>query len=61
MSAAYWITLLCGALAVLYGIYAIRAVTSVSAGNDRMQEIALAIQEGATMIRIGTGIFGARK
>jgi len=47
MSAAYWIILLCGAMAVVYGIYAIRAVTSVSAGNDRMQEIALAIQEGA--------------
>mgnify|MGYP001225954704 FL=1 len=48
MSAASWVTLLCGALAVIYGIYAIRAVTSVSAGNERMQEIALAIQEGAS-------------
>ncbi|MBS41225.1 MAG: sodium-translocating pyrophosphatase [Rhodospirillales bacterium] len=48
MSAASWVTLLCGVLAVIYGIYAIRAVTSVSAGNERMQEIALAIQEGAS-------------
>ena len=48
MSAASWVTLFCGALAVIYGIYAIRAVTSVSAGNERMQEIALAIQEGAS-------------
>ena len=47
MSTAYWIILLCGALAVVYGAYAIRAVLSVSAGNERMQEIALAIQEGA--------------
>jgi len=47
MSTAYWIILLCGALAVVYGAYAIRAVTSASAGNERMQEIATAIQEGA--------------
>ena len=47
MSTAYWIILLCGALAVVYGAYAIRAVLSVSAGNERMREIALAIQEGA--------------
>ena len=47
MSAAYWIILLCGALALVYGAYAIRSVTSVSAGNERMQEIATAIQEGA--------------
>ena len=30
-----------------YGCYASRRVTSTSAGNERMQEIALAIQEGA--------------
>ena len=47
MTEAYWLVMLCGVLAVAYGIYAIRAVTSVSAGNERMQEIATAIQEGA--------------
>ena len=47
MSTAYWIILLCGALAVVYGAYAIRVVLSASAGNERMQEIAIAIQEGA--------------
>jgi len=47
MAAAYWLVMICGGLAVAYGVYAIRAVLSASAGNERMQEIALAIQEGA--------------
>jgi len=37
----------CGVLALLYGVYTIRSVLSLSAGNARMQEIAAAIQEGA--------------
>ncbi len=37
----------CGVVAVLYGIWAIRKVMAQSAGNERMQQIALAIQEGA--------------
>src|SRR5271154_9446 len=41
------IILLCGVLALLYGGWTIRSVLSLSAGNDRMQEIAAAIQEGA--------------
>lgn len=40
--------LLCGLLAVAYGIWAARAVLSASAGSPRMREIASAIQEGAT-------------
>ena len=47
MAATYWLVMICGVLAVAYGAYAIRVVLSASAGNERMQEIALAIQEGA--------------
>jgi len=47
MSTAYWIVIACGGLAILYGLYASRSVLSASAGNEKMQEIAGAIQEGA--------------
>ncbi|MFS0737464.1 sodium-translocating pyrophosphatase [Sphingomonas sp. 1P06PA] len=37
----------CGLLAVLYGIVTSRQVLAASAGNEKMQDIAAAIQEGA--------------
>jgi K(+)-stimulated pyrophosphate-energized sodium pump len=43
----YILVILCGLLALAYGIYAGRAVLSADAGSERMQEIAGAIQEGA--------------
>jgi len=43
----YLLVILCGVVALLYGIYASRSVLSAPAGNERMQEIAAAIQEGA--------------
>ncbi|HEX7819043.1 MAG TPA: sodium-translocating pyrophosphatase [Sphingobium sp.] len=42
-----YIAIGCGVLAVLYGLVTSRQVLSASPGNDRMQEIAAAIQEGA--------------
>ena len=40
-------TLVCGALALVYGMVAIRSVLAADAGSERMREIAGAIQEGA--------------
>jgi len=40
-------SILCGALALLYGLITARGVLASPAGNDKMQEIAAAIQEGA--------------
>ncbi len=37
-----------GALSIVYGAWAIQSVLSADAGNARMQEIAAAIQEGAS-------------
>ena len=37
-----------GVLAILYGVWAVRSILSLSPGNERMQEIAAAIQEGAS-------------
>ena len=37
----------CGLLAVLYGLFTSRQVLASSAGNEQMQSIAAAIQEGA--------------
>ena len=42
-----WIVIACGVFALLYGVYTSRVVLGASAGNERMQEISAAIQEGA--------------
>ena len=42
-----WFVIACGAIALLYGVYARRAGLRADAGNERMQEIAGAIQVGA--------------
>ena len=47
MSVFLIFALACGVLAVLYGIFTARAVLAAPAGNERMQEISAAVQEGA--------------
>ena len=42
-----WLIVGCGALAIVYGIWAIQSVLSADAGSARMQEISAAVGEGA--------------
>lgn len=44
---ALWLSIGAGVLAILYGAVSVQWVLKQPAGNDRMQEIARAIQEGA--------------
>src|SRR5262245_35135473 len=44
---ALWAIIGCGALSIVYGIWAIQSVMSADAGTTRMQEIAGAVAEGA--------------
>jgi K(+)-stimulated pyrophosphate-energized sodium pump len=47
MVSIYILVIVCGLLALGYGVYASRAVLGASAGTARMQEISAAVQEGA--------------
>ena len=42
-----YMAITCGVLGLVYGIWASQSILAASAGNERMQEIAGAIQEGA--------------
>ncbi len=43
-----WLVIAAGALAVIYGVWQAASLLRASPGNERMQEIAAAIQEGAS-------------
>jgi K(+)-stimulated pyrophosphate-energized sodium pump len=44
---ALWLIVACGALSIVYAIWAIRSVLASDAGSARMQEISAAVREGA--------------
>ena len=47
MSAGSIFALLCGVVALGYGIWSVKWILALPDGNDRMREIAAAVQEGA--------------
>ena len=47
MSDSLSFALFCAILAILYGVFSIKWILALPTGNERMQEIAAAIQEGA--------------
>src|SRR5262249_59151317 len=47
LDSGIWIALFCAAIGLGFAYYLIRKVIAYSPGNDRMQQIAGAIQEGA--------------
>src|SRR5918912_2249339 len=44
---ALWVIIACGALSIVYGVWAIQSVMAADAGTARMQEISAAVREGA--------------
>jgi K(+)-stimulated pyrophosphate-energized sodium pump len=48
MSGGLWLSLLCAIAAIVYGMVSIQWILARPSGNDRMREIAAAIQEGAS-------------
>jgi len=47
MSSILWLIIACGALSIVYGIWATQSLMAADAGTPRMQEISAAVREGA--------------
>ena len=47
MSEVLWFAVICGGVALIYGIFTAKSVISADPGSKKMQEISNAIQEGA--------------
>ena len=47
MSEVLWFAVICGGVALIYGIFTAKSVISADPGSEKMQEISNAIQEGA--------------
>ena len=47
MTELFAFVIVCGLVALAYGVIASRSIIKSDAGNEKMQEIASAIQEGA--------------
>ncbi len=47
MNGLIWAIIACGALSIVYGVWAIRSVMAADAGSAQMQEISAAVREGA--------------
>ncbi len=48
MPTVFWFVVASGIVSLLYGVFAARSIFAAAAGNERMQDIASAIQEGAS-------------
>ena len=48
MPSVFWFVVASGVVSLFYGVFAARSIFAADAGNERMQEIAAAIQEGAS-------------